>query len=245
MTKNKLILGIDEAGKGPVLGPLLICGYMIKEENLSQLVELGAKDSKLLSPGQRQRMEKKLKELSHDFILLSIPASEIDRLRSIKNLNRIEIEHVQKIINLLEPDKAIIDAIEANTKKFAEKIKQGITCRSEIIAENFADKRYPVVGAASILAKVQRDREIRKISDNIGEEIGSGYPSDERTIKFLKNWMNNKGNNLEFVRHSWLTFELIKKENEQKKLEIFFKDRTTSAGKKKSKSKVKKTHKTH
>jgi len=224
MAKNNLVLGIDEAGKGPVIGPLVICGYMIKEADIKKLAKLGVKDSKLLSPKRREHMEKKLKEISHDFIVLSIPAREIDRLREVKNLNKIEMEHIQKIVNLLTPDKVIIDAFETNTKKFCEKIKQGITCNPKIIAENFADSKYHVVGAASILAKVQRDREIKKISDYIGEDIGSGYPSDERTIKFLKSWMNNKGNSLEFVRHSWLTFELIKRQNEQKKLGIFFKD---------------------
>ena len=215
------ILGIDEAGRGPVIGPLVMCGYLIDGKKLLELRELGVKDSKLLSEKTREKMEKKLKKIADDFILFSIPANEIDRLRTVMNLNRLEIEKMQEIINLLEPDVAIVDAIERNTKRFSKKLLAGIDNGVKLVAENFADKNHPEVSAASIMAKVHRDNEIEKLHKKYGF-FGSGYSSDERTIKFLKDYIKMNKELPGFIRKSWMTIQLIKEENEQSKLMKFF-----------------------
>lgn len=216
MTELK-ILGIDEAGKGPVCGPLVICGYMIDEKNLEKLQKEGAKDSKMLTDEKRRKLKPVLEKMARDIALLSVSAKEIDSLRSISNLNKIEIERMQQIINLLSPDKAIIDAIEANTSKFHKKIESGLKIDCELITENFADKNYPVVGAASIIAKVHRDSAIEKLHEKFGY-FGTGYCSDERTINFLKNWIKKNKEFPDFVRKSWITIAEIKAEKEQKKM---------------------------
>lgn len=216
------ILGIDEAGRGPCIGPMVMCGYLVEEGNVAELKKLGVKDSKLLSPQAREKMAPKLEKLAEDIILLKIPASKIDELRSVTNLNKLEIERMQELINVMEPDKAIIDAPEANTKKFREKILCKLKNKKlHLITENFADKNYPEVSAASVIAKVCRDNEIRKLQKVHGD-FGSGYPSDPRTIKFLKDWTKENKHLPDFVRKSWLTIQWIVSENEQKKLDGFW-----------------------
>ena len=209
------ILGIDEAGRGCVIGPLVMCGYLIDESKLKELKKMGVKDSKLLTAKKRSEIKEKIEKIADDFILLKVSAREIDKLRNISNLNKVEIERMQHIINLLRPDKAIVDAIEANTKKFHQKLIARLN-GTEVIAENFADKKYPIVGAASILAKVHRDAEIEELNKRY--DFGSGYTSDPRTISFLKNWAKRNKDFPDFVRKSWITIQLILEEKEQRKI---------------------------
>lgn len=213
-------LGIDEAGKGPVLGPLVICGYLVNEKNVPGLKKIGVKDSKLLSAAQRARLFPKLEKIAEDFVILKIPAREIDDLRTITNMNKMEIERMAQIINLLAPDKVIIDALEADETKFKKKVTRLVNNGCEIITENFADKNYPEVGAASIMAKVARDKEIDELQKGYGD-FGSGYPSDERTINFLKDLMKNNRALPGFVRKSWMTVQWIKEELQQRKITNF------------------------
>jgi ribonuclease HII len=221
------ILGIDEAGRGPVIGPLVMCGYLVDEGNVPKLEKLGVKDSKLLSPKKRESLIPELKKICDDFILLKMTASEIDKLRNVTNLNKLEIERMQQIIKMFEPDRVIIDALEANTKRFSCKVCNGLKIKS-LVAENFADKNYLEVGAASILAKVHRDDEIKKLHKKYGF-FGTGYPSDERTINFLKNWIKRNKEFPDFVRKSWLTAQLIKEEKEQSRLLDFLMKNNGSA----------------
>jgi len=192
---------------------------LIEEAKLSLLKNV--KDSKLLSPKKREILDKKLKKIAKDYALVFLSAEEIDKLREVSNLNKIEIKEMQKMINLLKPDKVIIDSPENNVKKFEEKIRKGLKNKKiEIICENYADSKYSVVSAASILAKVARDKEIEKIKKELNVDFGSGYPSDERTINFLKEWLKNHKEFPKFVRKSWLTIEQIKNEAKEKQKTI-------------------------
>jgi ribonuclease HII len=215
------ILGIDEAGRGPVIGPLVMCGYLIDEKHIAKLRNMGVKDSKMLTPKIREFLLPKIKKLCDDFIILKASAKDIDKLRTESNLNKLEIGRMQHIINLLEPDRVVIDAIEANTKKFHSKVSSKIKNKGiEIVAENFADKKYHEVGAASIIAKVNRDKEISKLHKLYGN-FGSGYTSDERTIKFLKDWIKMNKEFPDIVRRSWITAIELKKQKEQRTLGSF------------------------
>lgn len=217
---EKIILGIDEAGRGCVIGPLVICGALIEESKIELIKD--AKDSKLLTPKKREKLEKKLKENLKDFAIIKISPSEIDKLRDKKNLNKIEIENIQKIINLFNPDVAIIDSPENNVKKFEKRVREGVRKSDiKIICENYADKKYKIVGAASILAKVERDREIEKIKKEYKIDFGSGYPSDDRTIKFLDEIIRNKKEIPPFVRKSWITVKRLNKKKSQMKIKEF------------------------
>ncbi len=214
------ILGIDESGRGPAVGPLIMCGYVINEEKIKELKKTGVKDSKQLTPKQRELIEPKLHALADLVKLENISARNIDSLRTKTNLNRIELDNMKKIIKAAKPDVVIIDCIEVNTDRFGKKIKAGMDFNFELICENFADKNHPPVSAASVIAKVKRDREIDRLRQRYGFK-GTGYCSDPATIKFLREWFSNNGSFPDFVRSSWITAKNIKAEKEQKKLGDF------------------------
>jgi len=203
---------------GPVIGPMIMCGYLIDEENVPKLREIGVKDSKLLTAEKREQLAPLLRKLSDDFIALKINPDEIDS----RNINKLEIEKMQHIINLLDPDAVIIDSPEVNTAAFSKKVMAGVSKPVKIISENFADKNHPEVGAASIIAKVERDKEIGKLHKQHGC-FGSGYPHDEITIRFLKDWIKKNKEFPNFVRKSWATAQRILEEKEQSTIKGFLK----------------------
>jgi ribonuclease HII len=214
-----LICGIDEAGRGPCLGPLVICGVTIKEEDEYKLKTLGVKDSKLLSPRVREELFDEIKKYVHDFKIIIVEPAEIDDAVEKKdglNLNWLEAAKSIELINSLKPDRSFVDCPSTNTKAYRERLESGLKTKSEIIAEHKADVKYPVVSAASILAKVVRDREIAKLRDRYGD-IGSGYPADEVTQKFLKeNYLKHP----EIFRKSWSCYKKLITGAGQKKLEF-------------------------
>lgn len=213
------ILGIDEAGRGPVCGPLVMCGYLIDDSKLAGLRKTGVRDSKMLSPERRLKMHPVLESFADDYIILEKSAQEIDSMRSVSNLNRMEIDMMAEIINAFRPDKAIVDAPEFNTLEFSRKLMrkaEGVN----IIAENYADKNHVEVSAASVMAKVRRDTEIEKLH-KIHGYFGSGYPSDPDTISFLKNWIKKNKEFPDFVRKSWITAQAMIADKEQKPLSSF------------------------
>ena len=219
----KKILGIDEAGRGAVVGPLVIAGAMFNEQDLPKLKALDVRDSKELTKERRNELEKEIKELALDFVVLKIPAKKIDESRAHgTNLNRLEIDNMSSIIKTMRPDRVVVDSPEVNTEKIKDEIIGNLgDFKTEIISENFADKNYPEVSAASILAKVLRDRSIKILEKELGEEIGVGYPSDERTIKFLKRLLDKSEEYPDFVRKSWSTSQRIKGEKTQTNLGKF------------------------
>jgi ribonuclease HII len=212
----KYILGIDEAGRGPVIGPMVIAGYCIEENNIEKLKEIGVKDSKELTRKEREEIYEEIIKIAHKYKYIIINPKTIDYYVYDNRLNYLEFENMIKIIEEIKPDKVIIDSPLRNTKKVLEYFKNKIK-NIEIIAENKADKNYPVVSAASIIAKVIRDWEIDKIEEKINIDFGSGYPSDERTIKALK---ENYDKLKDYVRESWFTIKKIK-ENKQKSIKDF------------------------
>jgi len=210
----KLILGIDEAGRGPIIGPMVIAGYCIEEEKIDLLRSLGVKDSKELTRKQREYIYNEIIKLTDKYKYIIIDPKTIDYYVYRNKLNYLEFENMIKIIEEIKPDKVIIDSPLVNTKKVIEYIKNNLKINVEIIAENKADKKYPIVSAASIIAKVIRDREIDKIKEKINIDFGSGYPSDERTIEVLK---KDYDKIKDYVRESWMTIKKIRK-GEQKNI---------------------------
>ncbi|MBN1502402.1 ribonuclease HII [Candidatus Woesearchaeota archaeon] len=213
-----LICGIDEAGRGPVLGPLVMCGVLVKEENIEQLTKLGVKDSKLLTKEQRANLFEKIKELCEDYELSIVNAEEIDnRYTNCTNLNILEGKKMTEIINHLNPNRVFIDCPDRNPKRYKDFLLNNITYETELIVEHKADLNYPVVAAASILAKVTRDNIIDNLKKEHNIEFGSGYMSDEITQRFLEEHWNNPEYE-KIIRKSWQSWKNIKDEKEQKKL---------------------------
>jgi ribonuclease HII len=187
-------------------------------------VDLGVKDSKLLSPQKRETLAQQIKELAliHHTVWLS-PA-EIDRVveskRKLHKLNRLEAQAMAKVISILKPDIVYVDASDVLADRFAEHIAENLEFSPKIVSEHKADVKYPVVSAASIIAKVERDKAICQLQKKHGN-IGCGYPSDPNTIKFLENWINKFGSYPDFVRKSWKTAKRVKskRDSRQKKLQ--------------------------
>ena len=218
------ISGIDEAGRGPVIGPLVIAGVLFKENDLPKLVNLGVKDSKLLSPQKRETLALQIRELALKWHIVLLSPAEIDRVvesrRKLHKLNRLEAQAMAKVITVLKPDVVYVDASDVLADRFKEHIAENLSFSPKIISEHKADVKYPVVSAASIIAKVERDKVISQLQKKHGN-MGCGYPSDSNTIKFLEDWIRKFCSYPDFVRKSWKTAKRIKSKADlrQKKLQ--------------------------
>ncbi len=194
-----LLCGIDEAGRGPVIGPMVICGILVRDSDEPKLREIGAKDSKLLTPRQRERLFDEIKKIAKDYKLVILSPEKIDQtlLAEGTNLNWLEAKKTAEIINELKPDKAYIDCPSPNIKAYTSYLRELLKKKdTDIIAEHKADVKYKVVSAASIIAKSTREKEMEKLKKIYREEIGSGYTSDPLTQKFLEKnagKLNDKG----------------------------------------------------
>ncbi len=219
------ILGIDEAGRGPVIGSLFIGGVSIEEDRLGDLEGIGLKDSKKLADRRRKDFDPKIREIADEVHVKEVTASEIDELRKIMSLNKIELGAFSEVISLLKPDKAYIDLPEPDGERFGKKIKaeleEDITDGLEIVAEHGADDEYPIVSAASILAKNAREEHVAELKEKYGVDFKSGYPHDKPTIKFLKDYLERNGELPQETRMSWSTAERIIKECRQGSLSDF------------------------
>jgi ribonuclease HII len=205
---NKIIIGADEAGRGPVLGPMVIALIKVNDIQLNEIEMLNIKDSKKCSKAQRERLFNILNR-KYDIEFEIIEANKIDKLMSEYSLNEIEemafIKLINKALNDDEYAEVYIDAFSNNIGKLTNKLTANISNKNiKIIAEHKADDKYKIVSAASIIAKVIRDNEIKKLKKEYGK-IGSGYPSDKITINFLKAYINKYNDLPKIARRSWRT----------------------------------------
>jgi ribonuclease HII len=205
-----LLLGADEAGKGPVIGSMFVAGLVVKEEQLFDLAAWGVKDSKQLSADRRKVLSKKISAAAADLYILEVPPGVIDELRQVMTMNDLMVRCFAQVLSRLHADKAFLDAADVDEARFAERVRAQSGTSMEILAEHQADQRHSVVSAASILAKVRWDESIREIEAFYGCRIGSGYPTDPQTIEFLKIWLKDHGELPPFARHSWATAQNIK-----------------------------------
>ena len=181
------ILGIDEAGRGPVIGSLFMAGVVINKEDEITLKEWGVKDSKLLSPKKREELYEQI-IAKFPYKIIQVTPKEIDAVLSedsASNLNWLEADHQAVIIDAMDCDQAIIDCPSPNTKGYGDVLKTKVTRKVDLIVENKADFNYLVVAAASIVAKVSRDRHIKALQQELGFDFGSGYLTDQKTQVFL------------------------------------------------------------
>ncbi len=207
-----MVLGIDEAGRGPVLGPMIMAGVMIEEGKEKMLGEV--KDSKFLYHRKRIKLAKHLKE-HFKYKIIIVPPKEIDNALNSENLNLnwLEAHKQAEIINSLKPDVAIIDCPSINSFKFKQYLKNLLNDKSiKLIVEHKADANYPICSAASIIAKVKREEEMTKIKKKYGK-CGPGYPSNQTTQNFVKKYGKKYP---EIMRQTWSTYKRYHKEDGQK-----------------------------
>ncbi|WP_407704652.1 ribonuclease HII [Thermococcus thermotolerans] len=187
---------------------MVIAAAVVDEKNVPKLEELGVKDSKKLTPRRRERLFGEIIPLLDDYVILELWPEEIDSRAG--TLNEFEVENFVRALNSLrvKPDVIYVDAADVKEARFGEEIGAKLNFEAEIIAEHRADDKFVPVSAASILAKVTRDRAIEKLKEEYGE-IGSGYPSDPRTRKFLEEYYKEHGDFPPIVRRSWKTLRKI------------------------------------
>ena len=213
-------IGIDEAGRGPVIGPLVVCSVALPKDDVKLLTEAGVKDSKDLSAKKREEIRKwfleNCEQRGWSYALIPCQPSRIDLAVYDKGLNRLETELFAESINELDLNSnsevsIICDACDVDEQRFSRRISQLITGwpwnNSVINSFHKADENYPIVGMASILAKQARDEAIKSIEKQIGFPIGSGYPSDSKTIDAVRKMIDEKPH--DDLRWSWATVKRI------------------------------------
>ena len=204
-----IVCGIDEVGRGPVIGPMVLGCVLLDDAGRKRLGDLKVRDSKKVSPERRERLAPQIKECAIEWSLIKISPQEIDYLRKKISLNAIEAMKIAELLARLKnwPAKVIVDSPDPVADNFRERITKFLNGRNmpipEIVAEHKADDRYIEVSAASIIAKVERDLDIEKLQQEYGE-IGSGYLSDQVTRDYIRKTKRN-GETPHFVRRSWNT----------------------------------------
>jgi ribonuclease HII len=200
---KEFIGGVDEAGRGSVIGPLVVAGISIGENGISLLHELGIRDSKTLTPSTRESLFESIVQLSSSLYISKLTCYEVDSYAFLNGLNELEAMAMAEVINNIHADTIYVDACDINLKRYKKKIKKYLlTPKPNICCLHHADSLNVVVSAASIVAKIIRDNEIRRIRENY-HDIGSGYPSDKRTMIFIKNWVTRYKSAPYFARKSW------------------------------------------
>ncbi|MGC8676072.1 MAG: ribonuclease HII [Candidatus Micrarchaeia archaeon] len=233
-----IVAGGDEAGRGAVLGPLVVSVVAIGKEREKRLAEIGVRDSKQLTRRQREFLFDEIYHAAEEVAYYAISNEEINAaMQSGISLNELEALHFAKLVDSLNCDvkKLYIDSPDILPWRFGIRMgmfakKKLATARAKIankkeseaqvirvVAEHKADARYPVVSASSIISKVIRDREIERIKQELGVDFGSGYPSDHLTVEALRRNLENRELQ-SFVRQKWRTVNNIR----QRHIEEFF-----------------------
>lgn len=196
--------------KGPVLGPLVLCGVCFLKKNLDFLKSIGVKDSKKLTAKKRKELAQLIISNCQCYTLIVVSPKEIDeRERKNMSLNRLEEIKMAEILNNLKPDEIYLDAADVKEERFGNSIEALINFTpKKIVSKHKADDIYPIVSAASIIAKDKRDELMKNLSIKHGN-LGSGYPSDEKTINFLKQWVKQHKEAPPFARKTWKTTRRI------------------------------------
>ena len=204
------ICGIDDAGRGSMLGPLVIAGISLEKKNLRKLTALGVKDSKKLSSKSRKILYKKIIEIVDDYYIAKIPPRSIDASVKKHLLNSLEAKYMAKVVSKLDADTSYVDSCDVKPLRFGKEISL-LSDGHKIKSYHHADSKFVVVSAASILAKVARDKAIEKL--NKTHNLGSGYPSDSTTVKFVTKYYKKNHIMPVFVRKSWKPVQNIMGKN--------------------------------
>ncbi|KQM10239.1 MAG: ribonuclease HII [Candidatus Methanomethylophilaceae archaeon] len=194
-----MFCGIDEAGRGSVMGPLVVGAVFCEDDK--DLVALGVKDSKRLTPKARERIFSEMAGVA-DYTIVTVSAGEIDARRARESLNEIEMSMFAEAAGHRKVNRIYADCPDVNESGFSNRLSV-LTGNVKVIGRHGADDTFPVVSAASIVAKVTRDRMVEEISQEFGVSIGSGYPSDAETMEFIEKWIKRYGVSPKHTRNSW------------------------------------------
>ncbi|TFF92703.1 ribonuclease HII [Candidatus Thorarchaeota archaeon] len=214
---------IDEAGRGPMIGPMVVCGLLFEDDVDTPLRNLGIKDSKQLSPKRREELYDDILNLTKRSSIRRVSASKIDELRGRGvTLNEIELREFISITKSLRPLRLFVDAVDVKAERFGLAIAERSKLKDigiVVISEHRADLTYPMVSAASVIAKVERDRAILKLHDQYGD-FGSGYPNDPKTLSFVRDLVASKEKLPKIVRRSWAPIRRLESEMNTKQIKL-------------------------
>ncbi len=182
------------------MGPLVVGAVFVESDE--DLRELGVRDSKRLTPRARERMYEAITSNTEWHVEI-VSAEDIDLLRKEMSLNDIELRMFADAVSRRECDTVFADCPDVNEEGFGRRLSASLGGHGGVTARHKADDTYPVVSAASIVAKVTRDRMIEDIRAEYGCNIGSGYPSDHYTMDFIRGWIESNGRAPAHVRCSW------------------------------------------
>ena len=211
-----LIGGVDEAGRGSILGPLVVAGVSVRESKILKLKEMGVKDSKKLTPKARERLYDQIVSLADHYYIHTIKSTEVDSHVLERGLNRLEAKVMASVINDIHADEVYVDCCDVNPERYRDYIGQHLKCSPKVHSMHHADSINVVVSAASIIAKITRDHEVQHIRARY-RSIGSGYPSDDQTMRFIRRWVKKNGSAPEFARKSWKPLRLMLEQMTQHK----------------------------
>ena len=218
------VAGVDDAGRGPIIGPLVIAGVLVEERDLPTLKSLGVKDSKLLSPRRREQLAVEIKKIALKWHVVKLAPAEIDDVvengKKLHKLNRMEAHAMAEVIAALKPEVAFVDASDVLEERFGEHIAEKLPFKIKIVSEHKADRKYVVVSAASIIAKVERDKAVAEIAEKYGD-IGSGYVTDPKTVEFLEKWVKKYDSYPDFVRKSWKPAKKMREDAKARQAKLY------------------------
>ena len=220
-------IGVDEAGKGPVLGPMIAAAVRADEGDLPD----GIDDSKRLTAATRESIATQLRESSTIAVGLGVVTTdEIDYPET--DMNSLTVAAQVRALGEVagEGDHALVDAGDVSESRFARRVQEGVADAGtdtesgvaiDVTAEHGADEASRLVGAASVIAKVERDSRIAALNEEYDDDIGSGYPSDPTTREFLADYVDRHGELPACARASWSTCEDVLAAAEQSDLAEF------------------------
>ena len=213
--------GVDEAGRGSIIGPLVVAGISFKKDTVSELRNMGVKDSKALTPKSRLSLYTQLKKIAGSICVYKMDCRVIDDNVNLKGLNRLEARMMAHVISNLKVDEVFVDSCDVNPDRYKNYIISYMTTVDvKLRSMHHADRINRVVAAASIVAKVTRDQEIEKIRKTHCD-IGSGYPSDSKTMEFIRDWISKYKCPPNFARRSWRPLKRMLVEMERYELGHF------------------------
>lgn len=197
-----MIAGIDEAGKGCVIGPLVVAGVCASSNSIFE--SLGVKDSKKLPHKKRLELAEAINKVARVEVV-KVEAEKLDELMNFKTINEVLKDCYAELINRLKPEKVYLDSPDVIPERLAADLRR--ICGVEVEAAHKAEDKFASVAAASIIAKVEREKEIEKLKKIFGD-FGSGYSSDPKTREYLKSCIS-KGFLPSVVRKKWKTVSNI------------------------------------
>jgi ribonuclease HII len=214
------LVGVDEAGRGSFVGPLVVGAFAVASDRVAELRGAGARDSKELTATARARVFERIARVG-EYAVVALDPRTVDRAVVRGKLNELEAQTFGRLIHELGADEAFVDACDVDEARFGRLVARSSATRARVTARHHADRDEPVVGAASIVAKVTRDAAIGALRDELGPTLGSGYPSDQRTVAFVRAHLAGGVETPDWLRVSWATMARVKVTRPARNLEEF------------------------